>query len=122
MFADYPSAAKITVTCFARFLFVSIYLPPTALWLTTRYLQYDEGKKKPIRRYASVAVILSGRRSRRLGRMLFIPLIETSLFFRNTDPAEVLPNYVYTIISINIQSADISRDRCEESSRKGYAM
>lgn len=55
VFADYPSAAKITVTCFARFLFVSTYLPPTAYWLTTRYLQYTTKEKR--NRY--VAMLLS---------------------------------------------------------------
>lgn len=55
VFADYPSAAKITVTCFARFLFVSTYLPPIAYWLTTCYLQYTTKEKR--NRY--VAMLLS---------------------------------------------------------------
>lgn len=46
MFADYPSAAKITVTCFARFLFVSIYFSPTVLCLHTLYAIYNIRRRK----------------------------------------------------------------------------
>lgn len=46
MFADYPSAAKITVTCFARFLFVSIYFFPTVLCLHTLYAIYNIRRRK----------------------------------------------------------------------------
>lgn len=50
-----------------RSLSLCLYLPPTNRILTyyTLFTIYDEGKKKPIRRYASVAVILSRRRSHR---------------------------------------------------------
>lgn len=83
MFADYPSAAKITVTCFARFLFVSIYFFPTVLCLHTLYAIYNIRRRKKetdtmllsilwYRCYASVAVILNCRRSHRVGQILFL--------------------------------------------------
>lgn len=67
------------------------FQPYSAYTHYTLFTIYDEGKKKPIRCYASVAVILNCRRSHRVGRILFLFNLSKPLHVViNTDPISVV--------------------------------
>lgn len=81
--------------------------PYSAYTHYTLFTIYDEGKKKPIRCYASVAVILNCRRSHRVGRILFLFNSSKPLHVViNTDPTSVVLNFNIIILIISIKIID----------------
>ena len=104
-----------------RSLSLCLYLPPTNRILTyyTLFTIYDEGKKKTIRCYASVAVILSRRRRRRRRRFCwsnyFIAIYRNLLsYIRNTDPTNVAPNCIHYTWDVIDWCFMVARKNCRE--------